>query len=405
MYCFVVFFVAYGQKHVLYYAVVGREYLSGFCGLQHKSIQLNSRGCGVLTWARIYIATFWVEKCWGVEIEIANRLLEGHLQHTRITCSNICCFESLGRVPSTHLSAAPSHKLPEIHLGLFNWKIPFQNVPLNKNGPLKKKKKQQHLSIFGRKTKTKHVVLLQGLYSFCQGLHLHEELLYLLSGTNAKKSSTRSLKDQASHSCKVVFSWTKKHNKVLFLFKVKTKDKFYFLEDLKTQWKLLQFFHELNVFEQKHTVCQTKTNLRWFDGSPRQIVQDICRAAEGSDVNPSMGKQQHNFDQCCNHDFCFQICIYVTGPQRSPPPPQWSWSPPPPCGVVWWYGGCQSLMLHKGCMNKYKAYLSVCRSKKGSMKKLEAKRVQWRDEAYLIAIVLQSISSPLWWWCGDVLLT
>ena len=32
----------------------------------------------------------------------------------------------------------------------------------------------------------------------------------------------------------------------------------------------------------------------------------------------------------------------------------------------------------------------------------EAKRVQWRDEAYLIAIVLQSISSP----CGgDVLLT
>ena len=41
-------------------------------------------------------------------------------------------------------------------------------------------------------------------------------------------------------------------------------------------------------------------------------------------------------------------------------------------------------------------------AKKGSMKRLQAKRVQWRDEAYLIAIVLQSISSP----CGgDVLLT
>ena len=57
-------------------------------------------------------------------------------------------------------------------------------------------------------------------------------------------------------------------------------------------------------------------------------------------------------------------------------------------------------MLYKGCMNRYKAYLSVCRSKKGSMKRLEAKRVQWRDEAYLITIVLQSISSPLWWWCA-----
>ena len=34
------------------------------------------------------------------------------------------------------------------------------------------------------------------------------------------------------------------------------------------------------------------------------------------------------------------------------------------------------------------------------MKRLEAKRVQWKDEAYLIAIVLQSISSPLWWWCA-----
>ena len=64
--------------------------------------------------------------------------------------------------------------------------------------------------------------------------------------------------------------------------------------------------------------------------------------------------------------------------------------------TVWWFGK----VLYKGCMNKYKAYFSVCRSKKGSMKRLEAKRVQWRDEAYLIAIVLQSISSPLWWWCA-----
>ena len=76
---------------------------------------------------------------------------------------------------------------------------------------------------------------------------------------------------------------------------------------------------------------------------------------------------------------------------ETPSPPQWSWSPLP--RVVWWYGGCQSLMLYKGCMNKYKAYLSVCRSKKGSMKRSEA-------EAYLIAMVLQSISSPLWWWCA-----
>ena len=94
------------------------------------------------------------------------------------------------------------------------------------------------------------------------------------------------------------------------------------------------------------------------------------------------------------------IYICVTGPQRPPSPRQWSWSPLPP--VVWCAGMVvvQSLMLYKGCMNKYEAYLSVCRSKKGSMKRLEAKRVQWRDEAYLIAIVLQSISSPLWWWCA-----
>ena len=70
------------------------------------------------------------------------------------------------------------------------------------------------------------------------------------------------------------------------------------------------------------------------------------------------------------------IYIYVTGPQRPPSPLMVMASPPPPCGVVWWYGGCQSLMLYKGYMNKYKAYLSVCRSKKGSMKRLEAKRVQ-----------------------------
>ena len=60
---------------------------------------------------------------------------------------------------------------------------------------------------------------------------------------------------------------------------------------------------------------------------------------------------------------CYRTAVTGT------PSPQWSWSPPPPCGVVCWYGGCQSLMLYKGCMNKYKAYLSVCRSKKGSMKR------------------------------------
>ena len=86
--------------------------------------------------------------------------------------------------------------------------------------------------------------------------------------------------------------------------------------------------------------------------------------------------------------------------RRDPPLPPHGHDPPSPCGVVWWYGGCQSLMLYKGCMNKYKAYLSVCRSKKGSVKRLETKRVQWIDEAYLIAIVLRSISSPLWWWCA-----
>ena len=65
---------------------------------------------------------------------------------------------------------------------------------------------------------------------------------------------------------------------------------------------------------------------------------------------------------------CVYIYIYVTGPQRPPLPPM-VMVPPPPCGVVWWYGSCQSLMLYKGCMNRYKAYLSVGRSKKGSMKR------------------------------------
>ena len=58
----------------------------------------------------------------------------------------------------------------------------------------------------------------------------------------------------------------------------------------------------------------------------------------------------------------------VTGPQGPPLPPM-VMVPPPPCGVVWWCGGCQSLMLYIGYMNKYKAFLSVCRSKKGSMKR------------------------------------
>ena len=94
------------------------------------------------------------------------------------------------------------------------------------------------------------------------------------------------------------------------------------------------------------------------------------------------------------------IYINVTGPQR-PPLPQWSWSPLPP--VVWWGG---MVVVNHQCSIKVAwtniklTWLSVCTSKKGSMKRLEAKRVQWRDEAYLIATVLQSISSPLWWWCA-----
>ena len=88
------------------------------------------------------------------------------------------------------------------------------------------------------------------------------------------------------------------------------------------------------------------------------------------------------------------IHIYMLQDRRDPPSPPMVMVPP------LWCGGCQSLMLCKGYMNKYKAYLSVCRSKKGSMKRFKAKRVQGKEEAYLIAIVLQSISSPLWWWCA-----
>ena len=46
----------------------------------------------------------------------------------------------------------------------------------------------------------------------------------------------------------------------------------------------------------------------------------------------------------------------------------------PPLPVVWWYGGCQSLMLYKGCTNRYKTYLSVCRSKKGFNEKIRSKK-------------------------------
>ena len=47
-----------------------------------------------------------------------------------------------------------------------------------------------------------------------------------------------------------------------------------------------------------------------------------------------------------------ELCMFVCMLQDRRPP-----LPPPPCGMVWWYGGCQSLMLYKGCMNRYKAYL------------------------------------------------
>ena len=60
--------------------------------------------------------------------------------------------------------------------------------------------------------------------------------------------------------------------------------------------------------------------------------------------------------------YILYIYIYICYRTAGTPPPPNGHGPPPP---VWWYGGCQSLMLYKGCMNKYKAYLSVCRNKKG----------------------------------------